>query len=42
MSSQSLSLEKEAGQVGTVSELTGIFESIASMRIGKIKPPSCP
>lgn len=37
MSSQSLSLEKEAGQVGTVSELTGIFESIASMRIGKIK-----
>lgn len=37
MSSQSISLEKEATQVGTVSELTGIFESIASMRIGKIK-----
>jgi F-type H+-transporting ATPase subunit gamma len=37
MSSRSLGLEKEASQVGTVSELTGIFESIASMRIGKIK-----
>ncbi len=37
MSSQALGIEKEAGQVGTVSELTGIFESIASMRIGKIK-----
>jgi ATP synthase F1 gamma subunit len=37
MSSQSLSIAKEAGQVGTVTELTGIFESIASMRIGKIK-----
>jgi F-type H+-transporting ATPase subunit gamma len=37
MSSQALSIEKEASQVGTVSELTGIFESIASMRIGKIK-----
>lgn len=37
MSSQSLQIEKEAAQVGTVSELTGIFESIASMRIGKIK-----
>ncbi|HEX3081955.1 MAG TPA: F0F1 ATP synthase subunit gamma, partial [Candidatus Saccharimonadia bacterium] len=37
MSSSSLGIEKEAGQVGTVSELTGIFESIASMRIGKIK-----
>jgi F-type H+-transporting ATPase subunit gamma len=37
MSSQSLAIDKEAGQVGTVSELTGIFESIASMRIGKIK-----
>jgi F-type H+-transporting ATPase subunit gamma len=37
MSSQSLSIQKEAGQVGTVTELTGIFESIASMRIGKIK-----
>lgn len=37
MSSSSLSIERQAGQVGTVSELTGIFESIASMRIGKIK-----
>ena len=37
MSSQSLGLEQQAGQVGTVSALTGIFESIASMRIGKIK-----
>lgn len=37
MSSQSLSINQEAQQVGTVSELTGIFESIASMRIGKIK-----
>ncbi|HUD11204.1 MAG TPA: F0F1 ATP synthase subunit gamma [Candidatus Saccharimonadia bacterium] len=37
MSSQALGIQKEAGQVGTVSELTGIFESIASMRIGKIK-----
>lgn len=37
MSSQALQIEKEATQVGTVSELTGIFESIASMRIGKIK-----
>ncbi|HVQ43964.1 MAG TPA: F0F1 ATP synthase subunit gamma [Candidatus Saccharimonadia bacterium] len=37
MSSRSLGIEHEAGQVGTVSELTGIFESIASMRIGKIK-----
>jgi F-type H+-transporting ATPase subunit gamma len=37
MSSRSLSIEKEASQVGTVTELTGIFESIASMRIGKVK-----
>lgn len=37
MSSNSLGIQAEAGQVGTVSELTGIFESIASMRIGKIK-----
>ncbi len=37
MSSQALGIEKEASQVGTVHELTGIFESIASMRIGKIK-----
>jgi F-type H+-transporting ATPase subunit gamma len=37
MSSQSLAINKEAMQVGTVTELTGIFEAIASMRIGKIK-----
>jgi F-type H+-transporting ATPase subunit gamma len=37
MSTQALSIAKEASQVGTVSELTGIFESIASMRISKIK-----
>jgi F-type H+-transporting ATPase subunit gamma len=37
MSSQTLSIEQEASQVGTVTELTGVFESIASMRIGKIK-----
>ena len=37
MSTQALSIQREAGQVGTVTELTGIFESIASMRIGKIK-----
>lgn len=37
MSSNSLAIEAEASQVGTVSELTGVFESIASMRIGKIK-----
>ena len=37
MSTRALSIQSEATQVGTVSELTGIFESIASMRIGKIK-----
>jgi F-type H+-transporting ATPase subunit gamma len=37
MSSQANAIQKQAGQVGTVSQLTGIFESIASMRIGKIK-----
>jgi F-type H+-transporting ATPase subunit gamma len=37
VSSNSLAIEQQAGQVGTVSELTGIFESIASMRIGKVK-----
>jgi F-type H+-transporting ATPase subunit gamma len=37
VSTQALAIQKEAGQVGTVTELTGIFESIASMRIGKIK-----
>ncbi|MBW4061715.1 F0F1 ATP synthase subunit gamma [Candidatus Saccharibacteria bacterium] len=37
MPRQANSIKREAGQVGTISELTGIFESIASMRIGKIK-----
>lgn len=37
MSSRANAIQREAGQVGTVSQLTGIFESIASMRIGKIK-----
>jgi F-type H+-transporting ATPase subunit gamma len=37
MSERALSIQKEVGQIGTISELTGIFESIASMRIGKIK-----
>jgi F-type H+-transporting ATPase subunit gamma len=37
MSSSANSIQREASQVGTVSQLTGIFESIASMRIGKIK-----
>jgi F-type H+-transporting ATPase subunit gamma len=37
VSSQSIQISQEASQVGTVSELTGVFESIASMRIGKIK-----
>ena len=37
MSQQASNLQNEAGQVGTISELTGIFESIASMRISKIK-----
>jgi len=36
MSSRALGIAQEVSQVGTVSELTGIFESIASMRIGKI------
>lgn len=34
---QALTIQKEAGQVGTITNLTSIFESIASMRIGKIK-----
>lgn len=34
---QALSIQKEAGQVGTITNLTSIFESIASMRISKIK-----
>jgi F-type H+-transporting ATPase subunit gamma len=37
MPRQANSIKREAGQVGTISELTGIFESIASMRISKIK-----
>ena len=37
MPRQALSIQKEVGQIGTISDLTGIFESIASMRIGKIK-----
>jgi F-type H+-transporting ATPase subunit gamma len=37
MARQALTIQKEASQIGTISELTGIFESIASMRIGKIK-----
>lgn len=37
MARQALSIQAEAGQVGTVSDLTGIFESIASMRISKVK-----
>ena len=37
MARQAVTIQKEAGQVGTVSELTSVFESIASMRIGKIK-----
>lgn len=34
---RALGIQKEVGQIGTVSELTSVFESIASMRIGKIK-----
>ncbi len=30
-------IQKEAGQIGTITDLTGIFESIASIRIAKIK-----
>ena len=30
-------IQKEAGQIGTITDLTGIFESIASIRISKIK-----
>jgi F-type H+-transporting ATPase subunit gamma len=37
MARQALSIQSEAGQVGTISDLTGIFESIASMRISKVK-----
>lgn len=37
MARQALTIQKEVGGVSTVSELTSVFESIASMRIGKIK-----
>ena len=37
MARQALGIQVEAGQVGTISELTSVFESIASMRISKIK-----
>lgn len=37
MPQQAGSIQREAQQVGTISDLTGIFESIASLRIGKIK-----
>ncbi len=37
MARQALGIQKEADQIGTISDLTGIFESIASMRISKIK-----
>jgi F-type H+-transporting ATPase subunit gamma len=37
MAKQALAIQAEAGQVGTITDLTGIFESIASMRISKIK-----
>lgn len=37
MARAALGIQKEVGQIGTVSELTSVFESIASMRIGKIK-----
>jgi F-type H+-transporting ATPase subunit gamma len=37
MARQALSIQAEVGGVSTVSELTSVFESIASMRIGKIK-----
>lgn len=34
---KSSSLAREASQLGTIRELTGVFESIASMRIGRIR-----
>lgn len=37
MARQAGSIQREAGQVGTITDLTGIFESIASMRISRIK-----
>ena len=37
MPRQAGAIQREASQVGTISDLTGIFESIASMRISKIK-----
>jgi F-type H+-transporting ATPase subunit gamma len=37
VSQQAGAIQREANQVGTITDLTGIFESIASMRISKIK-----
>ncbi len=37
MAQQALGLQKEVGEITTVSSLTSIFESIASMRISKVK-----
>lgn len=37
MSRQALGIQQEVNQVGTITDLTGIFESIASMRISKVK-----
>jgi F0F1-type ATP synthase gamma subunit len=34
---KSTGLQKEVAQIGTIQDLTGIFESIASMRISRIK-----
>lgn len=34
---KSTSLQREVAQIGTIQDLTGIFESIASMRISRIK-----
>jgi F-type H+-transporting ATPase subunit gamma len=34
---KSTGLQREVSQIGTIQDLTGIFESIASMRIGRIK-----
>lgn len=34
---KSTSLQKEVQQIGTIRDLTGIFESIASMRIARVK-----
>ena len=37
MSQRALLIKKEVGQVGTIANLTGVYESIASMRIAKVK-----